>query len=104
MVYHVYMDIDGLGMTRKEGATMNQQPKQSSIDAETAIFAFEDAFRLVNKAAIQSPKRYLEAYAKAGYSPEGVKETAPINMLFTGFVLGLDYVDYIESVVKGSDE
>lgn len=82
---------------------MNQQPKQSSIDAETAIFAFDDAFRLIGK-AIQSPKRYLKAFAEAGYSPEGVKETAPINMLFVGFLLGLDYADFVSSVVKGSDE
>ena len=82
---------------------MNQQPKQSSIDAETAIFAFDDATSKMINHTLENPARFFEEYRKCGYGSE--KKAAPINFLFFGFLLGLDYTDYVISEVeKGSDE
>ncbi len=99
MVYHVYMDTGGLG---KKGRDTMNQPKQSTITAEDAIFAFEEAAKLLTEGIIPDIKRFMKAFAAAGYVAKSDK--APLNTFFQGFVLGIEYADFLERQQESLDE
>jgi len=99
MIYHVYMDTGGLG---KKGRDTMNQPKQSTITAEDAIFAFEDAATLLSEGIIPDIKRFMKAFAAAGYTAKS--DEAPLNRFFQGFVLGIEYAEYLERQQESLDE
>lgn len=73
-----------------------KQPKHiSSVDAATAIFAFDDATSKMIDGTIENPRRYLREFRESGYGTE--TEKTPMNFLFFGFLLGLDYADFVSS-------